>query len=100
MKKDDGHTMEKASLNPQYHQHQNNNRDQGKKKQSDIISTPRETFKVKCLELEGAYFEFSTGYRVDMYETSIRLMSGYVARKYDNGDNIKIIFNELKIPTL
>ena len=35
-----------------------------------------------------------------MYETSIRLMSGYVARKYNNRDDIKMIFNELKMPTL
>ena len=34
-----------------------------------------------------------------MYETSIRIMSGYIARKYDNGDDIKMILNELKIPT-
>ena len=27
-------------------------------------------------------------------------MSGYVARKYDNVDDIEIILNELKIPTL
>ena len=27
-------------------------------------------------------------------------MSGYVARKYDNGDDIKMILNELKMPTL
>ena len=27
-------------------------------------------------------------------------MSGYVARKYDNGDDIKIVLNELKMPTL
>ena len=35
-----------------------------------------------------------------MYETSIHIMSGYVARKYDNGGDIKMILNELKIPTL
>ena len=35
-----------------------------------------------------------------MYETSIWLMSGYVARKYDNNDEIKIILNKLKITTL
>ena len=35
-----------------------------------------------------------------MYETSIRIMSGYIARKYDNGDDIKMILNELKMPTL
>ena len=35
-----------------------------------------------------------------MYENSIRLMSGYVARKYNNRDDIKMIFNELKMPTL
>ena len=27
-------------------------------------------------------------------------MSGYVARKYDNGDDIKMILSALKIPTL
>ena len=27
-------------------------------------------------------------------------MSGYVARKYDNGYDIKMILNELKLPTL
>ena len=35
-----------------------------------------------------------------MCKTSIRLMSGYAARKYDNGDNIKMILNKLKMPTL
>ena len=35
-----------------------------------------------------------------MHETYIRLMSGYVAREYDNGDDIKMILNELKMPTL
>ena len=27
-------------------------------------------------------------------------MSGYVARKYDNVDDIEMILNELKMPTL
>ena len=27
-------------------------------------------------------------------------MSGYVARIYDNGEDIKMIINKLKIPTL
>ena len=27
-------------------------------------------------------------------------MSGYIASKYDNGDDIKMILNELKMPTL
>ena len=36
----------------------------------------------------------------DMYKTSILIMIGYVARNYNNGDNIKIILNELKMPTL
>ena len=35
-----------------------------------------------------------------MYETSTRLMGGYVTSKYDNGDDIKMILNELKMPTL
>ena len=35
-----------------------------------------------------------------MCENSIRLMSGYVTRKYDNGDDIRITLNELKMPTL
>ena len=35
-----------------------------------------------------------------MYKTFIHIMSGYVARKYDNGDDIKMILNELKMPTL
>ena len=35
-----------------------------------------------------------------MYEKSIRITSGYVVRKYDNVDNIKIILNELKMPIL
>ena len=35
-----------------------------------------------------------------MYENSIQTMSGYVARKYDNGENIIMILNELKIPIL
>ena len=33
-------------------------------------------------------------------KTSILIMIGYVARNYNNGDNIKIILNELKMPTL
>ena len=35
-----------------------------------------------------------------MYDNSIRLISGYVAWKYDNRDDIKMILNELKMPTL
>ena len=35
-----------------------------------------------------------------MYKTSIRLMSGYVTSKYENGDDIKIIRKKLKMPTL
>ena len=35
-----------------------------------------------------------------MYETSIRIMIGYVARKYNNGYDIKMILNELKMTTL
>ena len=87
-------------MKPQYHHFQNNNQDQGGKQQSDIIATPRATFKVECPELEGDYFDFYTGYRVDMYKTSVRLISGYIANKYDNGDGIKMILNKLKIPTL
>ena len=56
-------------------------------------------FKGECPDLEGAYFDFSTGYKADIYKTSIRLMSRYVTRKYDNRDDIKMILNELKIPT-
>ena len=35
-----------------------------------------------------------------MYENFIQIISGYVAIKYDNGDNIKMILNELEIPAL
>ena len=35
-----------------------------------------------------------------MYKTSIRLMNRYVARMYYNGENIKSMLNELKMPTL
>ena len=35
-----------------------------------------------------------------MYKTSIRTVSGYVARKYNNGDNIKIILSDFKMTTL
>ena len=35
-----------------------------------------------------------------MHENSICLMRRYVARKYDNGDNIKMIINESNMPTL
>ena len=52
----------------------------GGKQKSDKIATPRTTFKGECLELEGAYLDFYTDYRADMYENSIHLISGYVAR--------------------
>ena len=100
VKKEDGGTTEKTKSKSQYHQRRSNNRDHGGKRQVDRVATPRTTFKGECLELEGAYFDFSTSYRADMYENSIRLMSGYVARKYDNGDDIRITLNELKMPTL
>ena len=100
VKKEDGGTTEKTRSKPQNHQHHSSNRDHGGKRQVELIATPRRTFKGEFPELEGAYFDFSTGYRADMYESSIRLMSGYVARKYDNSDNIKMILNELNIPTL
>ena len=48
----------------------------------------------------GANFDYSKGYRADMYETSIWILSIYFTRKYDNGDEIKIILNKLKKPTL
>ena len=99
MKNSDWDTTEKTMPRPQYHQRQNNNLDQGKQ-QSDRITTLRATFKEKCPELEGVYFDFSTSYRTDIYETSIRTMSGYVASKYDNGEDIKIILSALQIPTL
>ena len=35
-----------------------------------------------------------------MYETFICLMIEYVAKKYDNKDDIKIILNELNMHTL
>ena len=35
-----------------------------------------------------------------MYKTSIRTVSGYVARKYNNGDNIKMKLSDLQMPTL
>ena len=35
-----------------------------------------------------------------MYKTSIRIMIRYVARKYHNGDDIKMLLNKLKMPTL
>ena len=36
----------------------------------------------------------------EMYETFIRIMYGYVARKYDNGDEIKTTLNKLNMSTL
>ena len=99
VKKEDRDTTEKTRPRYQYHQRQNNKLDQGKR-QSDRITTPRATFKGECPELEGAYFDFSTSYRADIYETSIRTMSGYVARKYDNGDDIKTILSNLQMTTL
>ena len=36
----------------------------------------------------------------DIYKTSIRITSGYVVRKYDNGGDIKMIPNNFKIPKL
>ena len=98
-KKEDGDTPEKTRPRPQYHQRRNNKQYQGKR-QSDRITTPRATFKGECPELEGDYFDFSTSYRADIYETFIRTMSGYVARKYDNGDDIKMILSNLQMPTL
>ena len=54
MKKEDGVTMVKTISNYQYHQRRNNNRDQGGKRQSDRIATPRATFKGEFPKLEGA----------------------------------------------
>ena len=54
LKKEDGDATEKTRSKPQYHQLQNNNRDQGGKWQSDRIATTRENFKRECPELEGA----------------------------------------------
>ena len=45
-------------------------------------------------------FYLSTSYRTDIYETSICTMSGYVARKYDNEEDIKMILSNFKIPKL
>ena len=100
MNKEYGDTTEKTRSRPKYHQGQNNNRYQEGKRQPDRITTPRYTFNGECPELEGSYLDFSTGYRADIYETFICIMSGYVARKYDNGDNIKMMLNDLKMPTL
>ena len=61
VKKEDGDTMENTRLRPQYHQHRNNNQDQGRKQQSDRITNPRATFNGECPELEGACFDFSIG---------------------------------------
>ena len=99
VKKEDGDTTEKTRPRSQYHQRRNNNRDQGKR-QSDRITTPRATFTGECSELEGAYFDFSTSYRADIYDTSISTMSGYVVRKYDNRDDIKTILSDLQMPML
>ena len=35
-----------------------------------------------------------------MFETSIHIMIGYVVRKYDNGDDIKMKINKLTMPVL
>ena len=35
-----------------------------------------------------------------MYKTSTRIMSEYIVRKYNNGDEIKMILNKFKMPTL
>ena len=64
-----------------------------------VCHQPPPYFKGECPDLEGGYFDFSTGYREDMYKTSIRLMIIYIARKYDIGDDIKMILNELKMST-
>ena len=88
VKKEGGDTTEKTRPRPQYHQLRNDNRYHGKQ-QSDRITTPRATFKGEFPELEGAYFDFSTNYRAYIYETSIRTMSGYVVKEYDNGEYIK-----------
>ena len=100
VKKEDGDNMEKTRLRPQCHRRWNNNKDQWGKLQSDIIANPKSAFKGEFTELEGEYLYFSTGHSSDMFKTSIHIISGYVARKYDNGDDIKMILNRLKIPTL
>ena len=99
-KKEDGGNTEKGKPKSQYHQRQINNQYHGGKRQVDLATNPRKNSKGEFPELEGAYFDFSTSYRADMYENSVRLTSGYVARKYDNGDDIKMILKELKIPAL
>ena len=100
VKKEDWDTNEKTRSRPKYHQGQNNNRYQEGKRQPDRITTPRYTFNGECPELEGSYLDFSTGYRADIYETFICIMSGYVARKYAKRDGIKMIVSDLQIPTL
>ena len=101
VKKEDGDNTEKTRSRPQYHQSQNSNQYQGGKWQSDRITTPKATFKGGWMpQLEGAYLDLSTGYRADIYKTSIRIMRGYAAKNYDNGDDIIMIPNDLKMPTL
>ena len=39
-------------------------------------------------------------YRTDIYETSIHTVIGYVTRKYDKRDDIKIILSDSQMPTL
>ena len=100
VKKEGGDTMEKTRLRPQCHRRWNNNKDQWGKLQSDIIANPKSAFKGEFTELEGEYLYFSTGHSSDMFKTSIHIISGYVARKYDNGDDIKMKINESKMPVL
>ena len=61
---------------------------------------PKSTFKWDNTTLAVFIFDSMESYRANDFQTTIEGISGYVAKKYDEGPDICLFVLRLKIPTL
>ena len=61
---------------------------------------PKSTFKGDNTTLDVFIFDSVESYRANDFETTIEGISGYVAKKYDEGPDIRLVVLRLKRPTL
>ena len=73
----------------------NNNRNNNRK-----VAIPAATFTGEVKALHGCYFDSSNSYRADNYETSIKILSAYVAMEYTYSMDIRHVINKLARPRL
>ena len=78
----------------------NNSRNNNNNNSNRRVAVPVAAFTGEVKALDGCYFDSSSSYRADTYETSIKALSAYAVREYTYGTDIRHVINKLAKPTL